>query len=109
MSSHFIYLTLLTFTDVIAIYYMKQYVLTQKPEHIMISIFFYGLMLYIFYKILRSGFGIGITNILMSILSIICGLIIGTLVFGEHITFNQKIGATLGIIGSLIILWNSNN
>ena len=97
----------MTFADIFAIYYMKKYVLTDKPEHILISIFFYSLMLYIFYKIIKSGFGIGITNILMCILSIIWGVVIGTFIFGEHITFKQKIGTTLGLIGSLIILWNT--
>ena len=93
----------------VSIYAMKKYAICNKFEYLIISLLFYAVTMYSFYKTVKLGYGIGIVNIAYSVASILCGLVVGSLIFGEHISDHQKVGATLGIIGCVAMLWQTDN
>lgn len=91
-------------TNLIALYFIKEYTMTHLIQHAIIAIIFYFLMLMIFYKMVDDGYGVAITNILWCIISILCGLFIGVVIFNEDVLLKQKIGSLLGIIGVILIV-----
>ena len=109
MNNLFFLLASISISEFISLYYIKEYVDEGKIGHLVISVVFYGLMLAIFYKILKNGYGVGLTNMVWSILSILSGLFIGVILFNETILFHQKVGATIGLIGIIMVLWSESN
>lgn len=92
-----------------ALYSVKIYSTNYDTKHILISSILYALIPITLYQIIKMGHGLAITNIMWNIASILYGLFIGLILFGEYISIQQKIGAMLGIIGISIILWHTDN
>jgi drug/metabolite transporter (DMT)-like permease len=92
-----------------AFYNIKMYSISNDMRHIIASSALYAMIPILLYKIVKLGNGIAITNITWNIASTLYGLFIGVILFNEHITTEQKIGAILGMLGTIIILWHSDN
>lgn len=92
-----------------ALYSVKIYSINHNMKHILISSILYALIPITLYQIIKMGHGLAITNIVWNITSILYGLFIGVILFGEYISIQQKIGAIMGIIGISIILWHTDN
>jgi drug/metabolite transporter (DMT)-like permease len=92
-----------------ALYYVKEYSISDNSFSIIISIVAYSIIPLMLYKILKLGEGIAMTNIIWNIASTLYGLLIGVTLFSEHISFQQKIGAILGTVGTMVILLHTDN
>lgn len=89
-----------------ALYYVKKYSINDTNNvFIYVSIILYAYIPFALYKITHNCSGIAVTNIVWNIASTIYGLIIGMLLFDENITFEQKIGISLGFLSIIFMIW----
>lgn len=103
-----IWLFLIILTEAIGLYNIKEYSISNTSPHFLISTVAYAIIPFMLYKILKLGNGIALTNILWNIASTLYGLIIGVVLFSEYISFQQKLGAVLGTVGTIMILWHTD-
>jgi len=101
------WLILIIACESIALYAIKKYSIDNTHSIYLVgSIILYAAIPLFLYKILKNDMGIAIANILWNIASTLYGLLIGVILFNEGITFEQKIGATLGTAGVILIMWD---
>lgn len=103
------WLFIIILVEATALYYIKEYSISNNYHSFIISTIAYALIPFLLYKILKLGEGIAVTNILWNIASTLYGLLIGVTLFSEHISFQQKIGAILGTTGTMIILMHTDS
>lgn len=102
MSQLILTLTGLGLCEIIAFYYLKKFSLDGNFLYYIIGILSYCLAA----TILAFAFlytKIGVINLSWNIISTIYGFIVGFLIFKEHLTAREIIGAILGFIGLLIM------
>lgn len=103
------WLTLLILFEASALYFIKNYSIHDNTTWFLIlSIISYAMIPYCLYRILKNGEGIAIINIIWNVASTLYGLFIGVILFSEHLTTPQKVGATLGTLGTVLMMWNSD-
>ena len=100
-----LWLFIIICAEAFALYCIKEYSISNNILYFILSTIMYAILPFIIYKLLKLGDGIAIINIAWNILSTLYGLFIGVILFGEYITFQQKIGSMLGLISTLIILF----
>ena len=100
-----ILLTLLILVESVAMYCIKKYSIENtKHQYVIGSIILYSCLPIILYYMLTNNEGIAITNIIWNIASIIYGIFIGIVLFGEVLTKEQKIGALIGFMGLVLMI-----
>ena len=103
MNKYLLFWFFLTLTaEMLMFYFVKK--AKYDKENLVISMLLYGSIPFFLYKMLQYDDEIGILNVIWNVLSTIYGLLIGVLIFKEHVTNLQFVGAVLGIISILIIL-----
>jgi len=98
----FLFLTLIVI-ECCGLYYTKKYSINNKLLYIFFAILFYGLIPIILILLLKYQNSIALLNVLWNVLSTIYGIIIGLLIFHEHLNINQWIGVVLGILSIIFI------
>lgn len=81
-----------------ALYNIKNATVTGSDGLLVISVICYGLIPICLYQITKSGSGVALVNIVWNILSSMYGILIGIMLFGETITFHQKLGTLVGFL-----------
>jgi len=105
---NFLWLGIIIVLEACALYYVKKYATDDnKIKFLFMSVILYAIIPYLLYKITKDGTGIAITNTIWNIVSTIYGLLIGIIIFNEHITTEQKVGITFGTIGILFMVWKN--
>ena len=85
------------------LYYTKKYYTDDRLLYGILACIFYGLIPVILILLLTYQPSIGLLNVLWNVLSTIYGIIIGLLIFHEHLNLKQWIGVVLGIISIIFI------
>lgn len=102
-----ILLILIIIAEFLALYYIKLFSLYDDHiRYILCAMIYYIIVVIIFYRILKNGQGIAMTNMIWNIASTIYGLLIGVIIFNEKLTNLQKIGATFGTLSVIMMLWH---
>ena len=101
------WLSLLVLFEALALTSIKKYSVENQQIYLATSIFCYAVIPLLLYKLLQKKLGISVLNIIWNIMSTLYGLFIGIIIFNETITLQQKIGVILGIIGTMLIIWNA--
>lgn len=99
---YFLLIIIIVFFESVAQYHIKKSKVTHNYLYLLISIFCYSVVCLILNRCYDFD-GMGITNFLWSVLSIISMMTIGALVFNEHITKYDLIGMVLSVIGLYLI------
>lgn len=103
ISTDFFWLLLVVLLEATALYNIKN-AARDKNTWLVISVVCYALIPLCLFKIVKNGTGMAITNIVWNIMSSIYGIIIGVMIFKEHMTLDQKLGAGLGLISVWLMI-----
>lgn len=99
---------LILLVEAFALYSIKMAsVFPDEKKYIVFAVVSYALIPLFLYKMLLYGQGIGVINCLWNILSTIYGFLIGIYLFQEHVSKQQIVGAILGLIGIILILYET--
>jgi multidrug transporter EmrE-like cation transporter len=96
--------TLIVLLEVVALYSIKEYSVSQRKFLIPIFIGCYAVIPIFLALILREKQNISTVNIIWNIITTICGLAIGIFVYSEKITLVQFYGICLGTFGLILML-----
>jgi spermidine export protein MdtJ len=99
---YFLLIFTIVFFESIAQYHIKKSKLKRNYLYILIAIFSYSVVCLLLDKCYDFD-GMGITNFVWSILSIITMILVGALAFNERITKYDVIGMILSVIGLYLI------
>ena len=106
---YFLLIFTIVFFESIAQYHIKKSKLKRNYLYLLIAIFSYSVVCLLLDKCYDFD-GMGITNFVWSILSIVTMLSVGYLLFDEKITNYDIIGMVLSVIGLyLIFVYGHNN
>jgi len=101
-----ILLFLLILIEAFAMYYVKKFSIeSNKYWYFIGSTLLYACLPLVLYFALKNNEGLATTNIMWNIASTIYGIIIGVILFNETITYQQKIGAIIGFVGLLLMMF----
>ena len=96
--------TLIVVLEVLALYAIKEYSISHRPIFIPLFITCYALIPILLVLILREKQNISTVNIIWNIITTICGLILGLILYREEITPIQFFGICLGTLGLVLML-----
>jgi len=99
---YFLLIFTIVFFESIAQYHIKKSKLKRNYLYLLIAIFSYSVVCLLLDKCYDFD-GMGITNFVWSILSIITMILVGALAFNERITKYDVIGMILSVIGLYLI------
>jgi len=99
----FFIIGLLAGTETFAQYLIEKYTKNNNTYLLIIGIVAYGIVGYIFYKLLLTGEKLAIANILWNAITTVTVYIIGLIFFNEVLTIKQIIGCLLVFFGSILI------
>lgn len=102
LNFYFLLIFTIVFFEAIAQYHIKKSKIDNKYVHLSIAVFSYSVVCLLLDKCYDFN-GVGITNFVWSVLSIISMLIVGYVLFNEKITKFDIAGIILSIFGLYLI------
>jgi multidrug transporter EmrE-like cation transporter len=96
-------LNIIIICEALALYFIKSYSITNSNYALMFSMILYSIIPCYLYRILRQQEDVSVINVIWNVASTFYGLLIGVLIFNEHINSYQKIGILLGTIGTCLM------
>jgi multidrug transporter EmrE-like cation transporter len=98
------WLLVILVSEASAFFLAKQYSISANILTFFGAVIAYAFVVYALIQILKGGQGLGVTNCIWSIASILYGVAIGFFLFGEKLTNRQKAGIILALIATFLIL-----
>lgn len=109
LNFYFLLILTIVFFESVAQYHIKKNKVNHNALYLLISMFCYSIVCLLLNKCYEFD-GMGMTNFVWSILSIVSMLTVGYLVFDETIKKYDIIGMVLSVIGLyLIFIYGHNN
>ena len=105
---YFLLIFSIVFFESIAQYHIKQSKIKNNNLYILVAIFSYSIVCLLLDKCYDFN-GVGITNFVWSIASIISMLMVGVILFNESITKYDALGIVLSLIGLYLIFVYEHN
>jgi multidrug transporter EmrE-like cation transporter len=99
---YFLLIFAIVFFECIAQYHIKKSKINNTSLYILIAIFSYSIVCLLLKKC-YDFHGVGMTNFVWSIVSIVTMLIVGAVMFNETVTKYDAIGIVLSVIGLYLI------